>query len=80
MPKNIQWAYRPSEKEHEALLKTMAENPEFTSVAQVVKESVLRFIHGDERTKMFTEVGELIENLHRDKEEFLNLVLRYSEE
>jgi hypothetical protein len=75
-----QWAYRPSEEEHEALLKVMAEHPEFTSVAQVIRESVLRFVHAADKRKMFTEVGALIDALKRDKEEFLNLVLRYSEE
>lgn len=77
---STQWAYRPSDEEHEALLKMMAENPEFKSVAQVVKEAMMRFINGEDKTKFFSEVGALIEALAHDKEQFLNLVLKYSEE
>jgi len=73
-----QWTYRPTDEEQELMQALMKANPEFTSVAQVVRESVLRFAHESDRSKLFTEVGELIEGLKRDSERFLDLVLKHS--
>ena len=79
MPKK-QWAYRPTDEEHEKLMKAMREQREFTSVAQFVREGVLRLIHGEDRRKLYTEVEELIEGLKDIKDKTLSLVLRHSEE
>ena len=75
-----QWVYRPTDKEHEALMRAMERHPEYTSIAQFIRESALRMIGDDDVQKKFTEVGVLIDELHEIKEKFLNLVLKYSED
>ena len=80
MPSSKQWAYRPTDEEHEKLLKAMGEQREFTSVAQFVREGVLRLIHGEDRRRLYTEVEELIEELKETKDRFMRLVLDHSKE
>ena len=75
-----QWVYRPTDKEHEALMRAMERAPEYTSVAQFVREGVLRLVTDGDLGKKYTEVGELIEELHDIKSKFLSLVLRHSED
>lgn len=70
-----QWVYRPTDAEHEKLLAAMADHPEFTSVAQVVREAVMRWVHEDDRRKLFTQIDEMIEDLKGTKDKFLRLVL-----
>ena len=79
MPKK-QWVYRPTDKEHEALMQAMERYPEYTSIAQFIREATLRFVYSEDLDKKYTEVGELIEELHDIKAKFLDLVLRHSEE
>jgi hypothetical protein len=75
-----QWVYRPTEKEHEMLMRALSESQEFSSVAQIVRESVLRFVHGSDRKPLYIQVSTLIDELQETKAKFLNLVLRHSEE
>lgn len=74
----IQWSYKPTDKEHEALLRALAERPEYPSVSQFVREAVIRMIHDDDHGKLFAELSGLIENLHELKETFMSLVLKAS--
>lgn len=75
-----QWVYRPTDEEHEALRRAMALNPEYTSVAQYMREAVLRMIADHDRRPLYTEIGELIEELKDTKDKFLTLVIKHSEE
>lgn len=75
-----QWVYRPTEAEHELLLRAMERSPEYPSIAQFVREATLRLIHADDRRSLFTELSEAIDELHETKKKFLTLVLRQSEE
>jgi len=61
-------------------MRFISESPEFTSAAQVVRESVLRLVHSDDRRRLYTDISDMIDQLHDTKEKFLNLVLKYSEE
>ena len=79
MPKK-QWTYRPSDEEHELLMKAMEESPEFTSVAQFMREGVMRLIHDNDRRKIFSEVVELIGELNEAKNKFMDLVIRLGRE
>ena len=79
MPKK-QWVYRPTDKEHEALMQAMERYPEYGSVAQFIREGTLRLIYEGDLNKKYIEVGELIEELNSIKAKFLSLVLRHSEE
>lgn len=72
------WVYRPSEKEHEEILKFRAENPEFTSMSSIIREAVLRFIYSDDISSRYTEIEDVIESLRDSKEKFLDLVLDHS--
>ena len=63
MPRK-QWAYRPTDEEHEKLMKAMREQSEYTSVAQFVREGVLRLVHSEDRQKLYTEIDEMIEDLN----------------
>ncbi|KKL91266.1 hypothetical protein LCGC14_1896340, partial [marine sediment metagenome] len=74
-----QWVYRPTDKEHELLMRAMERHPEYTSIAQFVHEAMMRMIHDEDLRKLYTEVGELIEELQETKEKFLSLVLKHSE-
>lgn len=76
--KSRQWVYRPTEDEHELVLKAVKES-EFKSVAQFIREGALRLAHDEDIRPLYTEVGELIEELVELKEKFLNLVLKHSE-
>ncbi|KKM15275.1 hypothetical protein LCGC14_1697640, partial [marine sediment metagenome] len=40
-----QWVYRPTDKEHELLMRAMERFPEYTSIAQFVHEAMMRMIH-----------------------------------
>ena len=75
-----QWTYRPSDKEHELLLKAMAMSPEYTSISQFIREAVLRLIHSNDRRKLFSELGDAIEETTKQKDKFLKLVLAALEE
>lgn len=75
-----QWVYRPTDKEHEALMRAMERAPEYTSVAQFVREATLRLVHEDDLRKLYTEVGTLIEELMDFKAKFLNLLLKHGED
>lgn len=79
MPKK-QWVYRPTDKEHELLTRAMEQYPEYGSVAQFVREATLRLIHDGDLRKLYTEAGQLIEDLADMKSKFLDLVLRHSED
>lgn len=74
-----QWVYRPRDEEHEKLLKFMADNPEFRSVAQVVREAMLRLFNAEDQNLLFTEVSDLITSLKEDRDKFLEILLRYTE-
>ena len=74
-----QWVYRPTDKEHEALMRAMERYPEYTSIAQFIREATLRMVGDDDLRKKFTEIGKLIDELQELKEKFLNLVLKHSE-
>lgn len=71
-----QWVYRPTDKEHELLLRSMRDHPEYVSVAQFVREGTLRLCHENNRPKLFTQLAELIDELQEAKEKFISLVLQ----
>ena len=75
-----QWTYRPTDKEHELLLRAMSMSPEYTSISQFIREAVLRLIHNNDRRKLFAELGEAIDELHQQKEKFLKIVITAMEE
>ncbi len=75
-----QWVYRPTDREHEALMRAMERAPEYTSIAQYVREATLRMVGEEDQRKLFSEVGDLIEELRDMKDKFLNLVLNHSGE
>ena len=75
-----QWVYRPTDQEHEKLLRAMERSPEYTSIAQFVREATLRLVHENDRRKLFSEMDDLIEELRDVKEKFIHLVLKHSEE
>ena len=75
MNKN-QWIYRPKDEEHELLLKFLEENPEYKSMAQVVRESVLRLVHSGEKGRLYSRWTDLVLDLVKVKEEFMELLLR----
>lgn len=75
-----QWVYRPTEAEHEKLMKAMGEQSEYTSVAQFMREGVLRLIHDNDRRKLYTELDTMIEELREAKDKFIRLVLDHSQE
>jgi hypothetical protein len=79
MKQKRQWVYRPSDEEHEKLLRFMAENPEYTSTAQVVREGVLRLSYGNDKKKIFSMMDELIEDMKKQKDKFLKLILEASD-
>ena len=79
MPK-LQWVYRPTEEEHEQLLRALARQPEYTSVSQFIREGVLRLVHDNDRRKLYTEAAHLIDELKSTKDKFMSLVLSHSEE
>ena len=56
----------------------MERAPEYTSIAQFLREATLRMIHDEDLNKRYTEVGELIDELQEMKQKFLNLVLKNS--
>ncbi|KKL44806.1 hypothetical protein LCGC14_2361950, partial [marine sediment metagenome] len=43
-----QWVYRPTDKEHEALMRAMERHPEYTSIAQFLREATMRMIHDED--------------------------------
>lgn len=74
--KKRQWVYRPTDDEHEALLRKMAENPEYTSIAQVVREAVLRFVHDDYPSAMFSQLSEIIQDLRAAQQDLDDIFLQ----
>ena len=56
-----QWVYRPTEAEHEKLLEAMRENPEYPSVAQFIREGVLRLVYAEDQEILFTELSDCID-------------------
>jgi len=74
-----QWVYRPTEKEHEALLRALEANPEYPSISQFIREGVIRLITAEDRRPLFTELSDTIDEFHSLKERFLTLVLRNEE-
>ena len=75
-----QWVYRPTDEEHELLLRAMEAAPEYPSISQFVREAVMRLIFHDDKRKLFTEVGDLIEDLHKIRKDTLYLILKNVEE
>ncbi len=71
-----QWSYRPTDKEHELLLRSMREHPEYVSIAQFIREATLRLCYENDRPKLFTHVSELIDILQDAREKFISLVIR----
>lgn len=78
MAKNRQWAYRPTDKEHEALLRVLRQSSEYNSVAQFVREAVLRLILDNDQQRLFTLLGEAIHGLERTKEEIIDVLIQNS--
>jgi hypothetical protein len=75
-----QWTYRPTEGEQEAMMRVMADHPEYPSVAQVIREAFLRFLMSDDKRRAFTEVHKLIDELTEVKQDYADLLIRYGEE
>ena len=84
MPQNRQakrqWVYRPTEAEHELLLKAMEMHPEYPSQAQFIREGVMRLIHGEDRRPLFTQLSDLIEEFREIKTKYQTLLLKNMEE
>lgn len=74
------WLYRPTEAEHKLLVEAMRETHEYDSVAQFVREGALRLIYDNDRRRLYSEAADLINELVKIKEKFLNLILKHSEE
>lgn len=75
-----QWVYRPTDDEHEALMRAMENHPEYPSIAQFVREAVLRLIADEDIRPLYTEASQLIDELKETKDKFLRLVLKHSED